>query len=142
MSTISEVYADVVNNYGEDPLLDTHYGVKVYVSKDKAAKLCDIIDELQFNGVAVSSAMYEFIKGIKKRHGIVDPPDNTSLSPREIAKLILKECEHGKSYYPSELADKHGLDYEKTLKAIDILRDKGSVVEMPLGHSKVYIEHE
>ncbi len=53
--------------------------------------------------------------------------DNQDMSSRDIRDLILENYETGKVFYPSDIADKYGLDYDAVVKAIDILRSEGRI---------------
>ena len=44
------------------------------------------------------------------------------MTAEQVRKLILDNYELGESFYPSDIADKHGLDYDTVLEAIEMLR--------------------
>ena len=56
-----------------------------------------------------------------------DKPDNHGMKAEEIKNLILKEYDLSKPTYPSDVADKHGLDYDEVLAAVELLRKEGQV---------------
>ena len=52
-----------------------------------------------------------------------------NMTPDEIRNLMVEKVELDKSFYPSDIAIEYGLDYDKVLKAIDILRKEGRIVD-------------
>lgn len=51
-----------------------------------------------------------------------------NMTPDEIRNLMVEKVELDKSFYPSDIAIEYGLDYDKVLKAIDILRKEGRII--------------
>ena len=59
-----------------------------------------------------------------------DVSDEThNMTPDEIRDLMVEKVELDKSFYPSDIAIKYGLDYDRVLKAIDILRKEGRIID-------------
>lgn len=49
-------------------------------------------------------------------------PDNYDMDAEQVRRLILENYELGECFYPSDIADKYGLNYGAVLEAIDMLR--------------------
>ena len=52
-------------------------------------------------------------------------PDNFDMTQDQIKELILREVSVGESFYPSDIAVKHGLDFDAVLEVVDRLRSEG-----------------
>lgn len=52
-----------------------------------------------------------------------------NMTPDEIRDLMVEKIELDKSFYPSDIAMEYGLDYDRVLKAVDILRKEGRIVD-------------
>lgn len=85
--------------------------------------------ELQYNVVVLRervewlvAAVQDIMKSLEARSLDESGPDNYDMDPEQIRQLILKNYKLGESFYPSDIADKHGLDYDAVLEAIDLLR--------------------
>ena len=51
-------------------------------------------------------------------------PDNYDMDAEQVRQLILENYELGECFYPSDIADKYGLEYGAVLEAIDLLREE------------------
>lgn len=67
-------------------------------------------------------AVREIKKSLETRNADESDPDNYDMPVEQVRELILENYKLGESFYPSDIADKHGLDYDTVLEAIDILR--------------------
>ena len=52
-----------------------------------------------------------------------------NMTPDEIRNLMVEKVELDKSFYPSDIAMEYGLDYDRVLKAIEILRKEGRIID-------------
>ena len=52
-----------------------------------------------------------------------------NMTPDEIRDLMVEKVELDKPFYPSDIASEYGLDYDMVLKAIDILRREGRIID-------------
>lgn len=73
----------------------------------------------------------ESLSKIKQKLDVPEPPDNFDMPVNKIKEILVKECIPGNSFYPSDIAFKHGLDYQATLDAVEILRKEGKLEEAP-----------
>lgn len=52
-------------------------------------------------------------------------PDNYDMTAEQVRDLILENYKLGVPFYPSDVADDHGLDYDTVVQAMDMLRKEG-----------------
>ena len=52
-----------------------------------------------------------------------------NMASDEIRDLMVEKVELDKLFYPSDIAIEYGLDYDRVLKAIDILRKEGRIID-------------
>ena len=56
-------------------------------------------------------------------------PDNYDMTPEQIKEMILEKIGVDKPFYPSDFAIEQGLDFEAVIKAIEMLRQEGRIIE-------------
>ena len=59
-------------------------------------------------------------------------PDNQHLTAEQVKPLIMEHCRQRhpfKSFYPSDIADEYGLDYEAVHTAVEHLKREGKLKE-------------
>lgn len=54
--------------------------------------------------------------------------ENYDMPVNEVKDIILKECSGG-TFYPSDISEKHGVDYDTVAEAVEQLRKEGRVAE-------------
>ena len=58
-----------------------------------------------------------------------DTPDNYDMTPEQVKEIILEKVGLNRSFYPSDLSMKYGLDFDTVLEAVEILRQEGRIIE-------------
>lgn len=58
-----------------------------------------------------------------------EAPDNYDMTPRQIKAMILEKIGVGEPFYPSDLAIEQGLDFDAVIKAVEMLREEGRIIE-------------
>ena len=86
------------------------------------AELCDLLEVVLRNEWAVESSEPE-----KMSESNIE--DNFSLSIEGVKKIILEDVRPGQVFYPSDVADKHGLDLRTVVEAVNELKEGGQVSE-------------
>ena len=57
--------------------------------------------------------------------------DNFDLDKESVKKIILKETHVGQIFYPSDIANEHGLDLETVMEVMSELKENKRIIEDP-----------
>ena len=73
----------------------------------------------------VKTIVKEIQEALKAGDFAEEGPDNYDKTPEQVRDLIIANYKLGVPFYPSDVADDHGLDYDTVVQAMDILRKEG-----------------
>lgn len=81
-------------------------------------RLCEQVDWLV-------GAIYKLQKDVEAMRPDESGPDNYDMTAEQVRDLILANYKLGVPFYPSDVADDHGLDYDTVVQAMNMLRKEG-----------------
>ena len=94
----------------------------VYSTKEYMEDIIQILNKIQENQRVMTQKIDDATTE--------EIPDETyNMTSDKIRDLMIEKVELDKPFYPSDIATEHGLDYDRVLETIEMLRKEGRIID-------------